>query len=70
MKRMLIIAAILKVFWGSAPDQNGVYLGRKELIAGGSVKINYFVVRLKDGTVAFIEPEMIEKVKAVEERHG
>ncbi len=57
MRRLLI--AFLLVCWGPERYMCGEYIGRKELVAGGMFTINYYVVRLADGKIAYIEPDLI-----------
>lgn len=61
MRRLLLIAAVLRVCWGPDPRMCGEFLGRREFKAGGAW-VNYYVVRLADGSVSLIEPDLIEKV--------
>ncbi len=60
-RHLLALFTLGFICWG--PHQCGQYLGRKQLKAGGLITINYYVIRLTDGTVALIEPELIEKGK-------
>lgn len=55
--QLLVLALALRVCWG--PGQCGTYLGRHKAVAGGREVVNYYVVRLKNGTVALIEPDLI-----------
>lgn len=61
--KALLLAIMLRICWGPLPTECGDLLGRLELPAGAEHKlINYYVVRLADGSQCLVEPELVNAI--------